>query len=68
MNWTCQRRTTVFALEDRRKIWAVLEPSAVARMILARQNMLLWRVAIADNRLKPMAIIRVTLTIQCLLS
>jgi hypothetical protein len=52
MNRACQFQTTGFALPDRRKISAVPQPSAAARMIWAR----LWRAAIRDNRLKPTAI------------
>jgi hypothetical protein len=58
MKRSCQRRTTGFALPDRRMISAEPQPPAVARMILARQNMLLRRVAIADNCLKLTAIVR----------
>src|ERR1700704_1980932 len=38
MNRACQRHTTGLALPDRRMISAVPQPSAVARMILARQT------------------------------
>jgi hypothetical protein len=55
MNRACHRHTTGLALPDRRMISAVPQPSAVARMILARQTCLLRRVAVTDNRLKPTA-------------
>jgi hypothetical protein len=38
MNRACHRHTTGLALPDRRTISAVPRPSAVARMILARQT------------------------------
>src|SRR6516225_4126363 len=38
MNRSCQRQTTGLALPDRRMISVVPQPSAVARMILARQT------------------------------
>jgi hypothetical protein len=38
MNRACRRHTTGLALPDRRMISAVPQPSALARMILARQT------------------------------
>jgi hypothetical protein len=54
MNRACHRHTTGLALPDRRMISAVPQPSAVARMILARQTCFCG----ALHRLKPTTIFR----------
>ena len=55
MNRACHRHTTGLALPDRRMISAVPQPSAVGRMILARQTCFCGALR-SDNRLKPTAI------------
>jgi hypothetical protein len=57
MKRACQRQTTGFDLPERRMISLVLQV-AVARMILARQNVFLRRAAVRNNRLKAPAIRR----------
>jgi len=57
MKRACQVHTTGFDLPDRRMISVVPQPSAVARMILARPDMFLGRAAIRDDRFKPTAIL-----------
>jgi len=56
MKRACQRHTTGFDLPERRMISAVPQPSAVAKIDVRAPNMLLWRAAIGDNRLKLTAI------------
>ena len=58
MKRACQRHTTGLALPDRRMISDVPQPSAVARMISARQTCFLNALRSDPNRLKPTAIVR----------
>ena len=58
MKRSCQRQITGLALPERRITSKVPQPSAVARMIWARQTCFCGRTAIRDDRLKPMAIFR----------
>ena len=58
MNRACHRHTTGFDLPDRRMISAVPQPSAVARMILARHTCFFGALRLETNRLKPTAILR----------
>jgi hypothetical protein len=54
-NRACQIETAGLALPERRMISAMPQPSAMARMILARQTSL-WRAPIHDDHLKPTTI------------
>ena len=58
MNRACHRHTTGLALRTRRMISAVPQPSAGGKDDFGAPNMLLRRVAVTDNRLKPTAISR----------
>ena len=56
MNRACHRHTTGFDLPERRMISAVPQPSAVARMMLARHTCFCGALRSADDRLKPTAV------------
>ena len=58
MKRSCQRQTTGFDEPDRRMISNVPQPSAVARMIRARHDMLLGAVPIGQNGFQPLPITR----------
>src|ERR1700716_2163631 len=56
MNRAGQVHTTGFDLPDPRMVSAVPQPSAVARITLARHTCFWWCAAIRNDRLKPEAI------------